>query len=86
MILICAVELREMRTPFAVSAWVESTDSVMRSRKSRSYVSTHHSTLAHPPMMTRWPRMPDTMTAWLGAAVTMFMVLDTRACLRRELE
>jgi hypothetical protein len=37
-------------------------------------------------MMTRWPRMPDTMTAWLGAAVTMFMVLDTRACLRRDLE
>ena len=71
-ILICAVLLREMRTPLAVSALRLCTEMVMSSRPSLLHVSKIQNWNEHLPMMMRVPRHPEMIAASLGGETMMF--------------
>ena len=71
-ILICAVLLREMRTPLAVSALRLCTEMVMSSRPSLLHFSKTQNWNEHLPMMMRVPRHPEMIAASLGGETMMF--------------
>ena len=68
-----------MRTPFAVSASTDLMDSAHEIEVEAVVRFDAPKNTAQPPMTTRWPRKPETMTASLGAAV---MMLNMAMCVR----